>query len=54
MFMSENFLLCGSLAIATAMEVDEKATADLFGNNNNIEGEESAIGPANEAFSYLP
>ena len=55
----------GSLAIATAMEVDKKATTDLSAVSSarttrmktlaimTTMRERSAIGPANAAFSYL-
>jgi hypothetical protein len=65
MFTGEYFLLCGGLAIATAIEVDKKATADLSAALSAKTTttmtlatmmtfrEGSAIGPANTAFSYL-
>jgi hypothetical protein len=65
MFMGEYVLLRGSLAIAAAMEVDKKATADLSAALSATTAktkmlatmatlrEESAMWPANAASSYL-
>jgi hypothetical protein len=64
MFTGEYVLLCGGLAIATAMDVDEKATADLSAASSARTTmtkmlattmtlrEGSAIWPANAAFFY--
>ncbi len=65
MFTGEYFLLCSCLVIATAIEMDKKATTDLsaalFATTTMTKmlammttlREGSTIGPANAAFSYL-